>query len=363
VITNLSIDPEVLLKIVISLLIVVLGYFIGGWLLVRLARILARRSKSEFIALAVRKIEPLLRWFALVVSLHFALVRLDFINPAVDKWLDNIFVVLYMLLVFLVLWRLIDVEFSWLSLRLKSREDIEVLEELLPLLKQVAYFTLILICGSILLAYFGVDVSALVATLGVVGLAISLAAKDSLADAISGALIILDHPYHVGDRIDVAGTGMAGDVTEIGLRSTRIILPDNRVAIIPNGVIARTQVVNYSYPDTIVRQTYEFGVSAASEIDKVKRIVAESVRSADGVLPDRPVDVRFSRIGNPGHILQVDWWIDIPAQAQVKGPPVQEVVNRALVANGIETPFSAHEVRLNLGGDENARLSNALQNA
>jgi small-conductance mechanosensitive channel len=363
VVTNLNIDPEVLLQVVISLLIVVLGYFIGGWLLVGFARFLARRWKNDFIAMAVQKIEPQLRWFALILSLQVALLRLEFLYPPARIWLDRIFVVLYMFVAFIVFWRLIDIGFSWLNIRLKTREETEVLEELIPLLKQVAYFTLILICSTILLAYFGVDVSALVATLGVAGLAISLAAKDSLADAISGALIILDHPYHVGDRIDVAGTGTFGDVIEIGLRSTRILLPENKLVVIPNGVIARSQVVNYTYPDTIVRQTYEFGVSAEAEVENVKRIIAEAVRHADGVLPDRPVDVRFARIGNPGLIFQVDWWIDIRAQAQVTGPSVQEVINHSLVANDIETPYSAHEVRLNLGGNQNALLSNALQNA
>ena len=89
----------------------------------------------------------------------------------------------------------------------------------------------------VVLDYFGVDVTALVTALGIGGLAISLAAQDTLSNMISGIMLLMDQPFRIGDRIEIQGltTGLStrGDVVAIGLRSTRIRTRDNRMVIVP----------------------------------------------------------------------------------------------------------------------------------
>lgn len=74
----------------------------------------------------------------------------------------------------------------------------------------------------ILLSHYGVNVTALTAALGLSGLALALAARDTIADVISGLIILIDQPFRVGDRIEVEKVGTWGEVVEIGLRTTRI---------------------------------------------------------------------------------------------------------------------------------------------
>ncbi|HJS28962.1 MAG TPA: mechanosensitive ion channel domain-containing protein [Anaerolineales bacterium] len=361
--TFLDLSDETLIQLGISLLIVLFGYFVGGWLLVAIVRSLGRRSANEFVDQAVRAVEPQLRWLALTVSLQLALFRLEFIDTRVRELLNAVFWAIYIAIAFLASWRLVGIGFTWLSRRLIGRKDVGVLEDLLPLLKQFSYFGLVLVFATIALSHYGVNVSALVATLGVAGLAVSLAAKDTLADALSGVLIILDHPFHVGDRIDVADVGAAGDVIDIGLRSSRIRLLDDRLVIVPNGVIARNPIVNYTYPDPIVRQDHQFAVANGSDIVKVQRVVTEAVRAAEGVLEDKPVNVLFWLTDTTGMIFRVEWWVDITAQLSMTGIPVKEVIYRALVDSGIEVPPATYDVNLRLDEDGRAWLSGTLSNA
>ena len=76
--------------------------------------------------------------------------------------------------------------------------------------KRLAQVLLLIGYGSLFFTYFGIDVTAFAAALGIGGLAISLAAQDTLADAIAGFLILLDQPFRVGDRIEISGLGTWG---------------------------------------------------------------------------------------------------------------------------------------------------------
>ena len=115
------------------------------------------------------------------------------------------------------------------------------------------HYSYLKIAIIILLGHFNVDVSALVATLGVGSLAIALAAKEVLADMISGFIIAIDRPFGIGDRIELEQLNTWGDVQDIGLRSTRILTRDNRLVSVPNSLIGKNLVVNHSIPSTVYR--------------------------------------------------------------------------------------------------------------
>jgi small conductance mechanosensitive channel len=78
---------------------------------------------------------------------------------------------------------------------------------------------------------------AIVAALGLGGFAHSLAARDTIEDMIAGLIILIDQPFRVGDRIEIAGLGTWGDVTTIGMRTTSIRTRDNHMVIVPNSSI------------------------------------------------------------------------------------------------------------------------------
>ena len=154
------------------------------------------------------------------------------------------------------------------------------------------------------------NVTALVAALGVGGLAITLAAQDTIADAIAGVIILVDRPFRIGDRIEIQGAGTWGDVLDIGLRTTRIRTRDNRVIILPNSTIGSNQVMNYSYPDPSYRSETHLSVGDDTDLEVARRLIVDTVRGVEGVLADRPIDALYIEMGSSGVIFRVRWWIE-----------------------------------------------------
>jgi MscS family membrane protein len=114
-----------------------------------------------------------------------------------------------------------------------------------------------------------VDVTAWLASAGILGIAIGFASKDTLANLFSGIFILADAPYKIGDFI-VLDTGERGQVTDIGIRSTRILTRDDIQIIIPNAAIGSAKIVNESggpHPKRRVRVSV--GVAYGSDIEKV----------------------------------------------------------------------------------------------
>jgi len=129
-----------------------------------------------------------------------------------------------------------------------------------------------------------------VAILGLCGLAFSIAAQATLADVIDGVLILVDKPFRVRHRIQLQDLQTWGDVISIGVRTTRIRTLDNRLVIVPNSRIGRSQIVNYSYPDDRYRLEVNFGVAHGTDIEAVRQLSVMAVRQVDLILQDRPIE-------------------------------------------------------------------------
>jgi small-conductance mechanosensitive channel len=201
----------------------------------------------------------------------------------------------------------------------------------------------------ILLSHFGVNVSAFAAALGLGGLAISLAAKDTLADAIAGMIILVDRPFRVGDRIEIKAVDTWGDVVDIGLRTTRIRTRDNRLVIVPNSSISANEVINYSYPDPNYRIQTHVGIAYGSEIEYVRQILVGAVRGVEGVLPDKPVDALYIEMDAAAMIFRVRWWIETYVDTRRMVDRIHTAMQRDLDAAGIEVwPYVGHDVNLQM---------------
>ncbi len=189
----------------------------------------------------------------IVIAFQVALARLDFLPETWNMGLGKIFYVLYLVIGFIFVWRLVQNIISWYGSGRAARSETNLAEQLLPFFRRVAMIILSLIGIIMLFGYLGVDVSAFVATLGVGSLAIALAAQAVLTDTISGFAIMIDRPFRIGDRIEIQELDTWGDVVDIGLRSSRIRTRDNRMVIVPNSVMSQSLIVNYTYPSTQYR--------------------------------------------------------------------------------------------------------------
>lgn len=140
----------------------------------------------------------------------------------------------------------LGVLFSWYGERMAKRTHTELDNNFLPLVRKIVKIVIWVIAVGVVLNYLGVNINALIATLGVGSLAIALAAQDTIANVIAGFLIVIDRPFRVGDRIKIP-TGENVVVLEIGNRRSRFRAEDGSIVIIPNVDLSKSKIINYTY--------------------------------------------------------------------------------------------------------------------
>lgn len=151
--------------------------------------------------------------------------------------------------------------------------------------KALIHVFVLLLGGTVLLRYFNITVAPLLTALGVGGLAVALALRDTLANFFAGIHIVVEAPISIGDFIQLS-SGEEGTVTDIGWRTTRVLTTSNNIIVIPNEKITSSILTNYALPEP--PQMAEVIVSTALSVD-VQRVVAicvETAAATEGVLPD-----------------------------------------------------------------------------
>ena len=360
--TFLGLTADNWINLAISLLIIVIGYAIGailtrGWV----ARWVTRYTSPEFGDVLQNDIGPRLKWLIVIPAFYLATLRLDFISVGLKRLLGDIYFVLGLILATLIVWSLLDLAYGYYRQKSVKEGREEQIHPILLLLRRIASISIITIAIYILFAHFGVNITALLAAFGIAGLALSLAAQDTLSDAIAGFIILADQPYRVGDRIEIQGEGTWGDVVEIGLRTTRIRTRDNRMVIVPNSMISKNQVVNYTYPDPRYRIQIHIGIGYGSDIEEIRQLIVESVRQVEGVFPDKEVDSLYIEMGDSAMIFRVRWWIESYEDTRRMFDRVNTALQEAFDAHGIHTPYPIHTMNLQVDKKTAANLSEVFR--
>jgi small-conductance mechanosensitive channel len=338
-----TLTTEERVDIGISILIFLVTAFLGRWIIKLIFQRVIRRltgfTKSTLDDVILDAIAPPLYWLAVIYAFQFSLNRLSYIFEEFSFQLEGIYFVLFLVIGFAVAWRLITNIAIWYERQLSLGSKMELGRQLMPFLRRVALIILTVIAAIMLLDYFNVEISGFVATLGIGSLAIALAAQAALSDTISGFIIMIDRPYRIGDRIEIQDLDTWGDVEDIGLRSTRIRTRDNRMAIVPNSVISKSLVVNYSYPDSQYRIENHVGIAYGSDIEKARQVIIEAVKTVEGVLTNRPVEALFLEFGDSSLVFRVRWWLESYVDTRRMFDSVNTAIYKALNEAGIEIPF------------------------
>lgn len=238
------------------------------------------------------------------------------------------------LLVFIFLYGMYRIVRKLLSQVLGSSRRIDSgLESLL--LKSLSIVSWVFIIVMVL-AQFGIDVTALVAGLSIAGLALGLAARDSLENFISGVTIMIDRPFRVGDQVVVDGT--YGTVQEITLRSTRLRTLNNEVMVMPNNLMINQKLINHTLLG-VLRIEVPFSIAYKESTDAARSVVMGLIRGDSRIDPDYPADVVAVELGasSVNMVLRFhvrDSAVEVPIKAEYT-----EKIFKALKGAGIEIPF------------------------
>ncbi len=217
--------------------------------------------------------------------------------------------------------------------------------ETVPLFHNMSAIVIFILATYGIFAFvWNIDMTALIASLGVAGIAIGFAAKDTLANLFSGIFILSDQPYKIGDYI-VLGTGERGAVTSIGIRSTRILTRDDVEITIPNSIMGNTSVVNESGgPYKKTRITAFVGVEYGVDIEYVKNTLLDIARNTTDAQKDPAPRVRVSNLGQSSIEFKLRVWVNEPAD---RGKTLDEIytnIYKVFNEKGIRIPYQKHDL-------------------
>ena len=234
--------------------------------------------------------------------------------------------------------------------RVAPRTETSLDDTALPLFSKVIRGLLIGGAALVALETIGVRVAPLLAGAGVAGLALSLAAKDTLSNLIAGGQLIVDRPFKVGDRVELWTApkeyGTWGDVEEIGLRATKIRTPDNLVVIVPNNEIMRRDIVNYTASGEDIRLRIPIGIAYDADATLAKELIRKAMSEIPGIRPKPEPVVIVRSFGASSVDLEARPWIDDARQRRAIGDRVTERVKELFDEHGVEIPDPKRDIYL-----------------
>ncbi len=350
-----------------SLVAIVLGafaYFVGGWILRRVQRRLAARTETDLDDELVRTVRHAFRLTVVAWVLWRLLGQwvpiLGAETPEGDwvawdaqprDWVWGIWIGV----VFFPLSRFVGHVMRTFETKIISRTSETALDQTaLPMVNRFVRFIVIAIGILLAMTHLGLQIAPLLAGAGVAGLALSLAAKDTLSNLIAGVLLIMDRPFQVGDRIELWNapreTGTWGDVIEIGLRATKIRNPDNLVVVVPNNEIMRRDIINYTMSGEDIRLRIPFSCAYESDIERAKVLLKEAAGVVRGVKLD-PAPIVIVRGFGPSEVnLQLRVWIQEARNRRRIADEITEKAMEKFADAGIEIPYPKRELYIRGSG-------------
>lgn len=180
---------------------------------------------------------------------------------------------------------------------------------LLQVLNDVVKYTVIFLGLTIILSEFGVNVSGIVLSLGIVGIAVGFAARDTLANFIAGLFILADKGFKVGDIIEISDK--EGKVSKMGFRITTLITADNRIINVPNSSFSKNLYVNLTAAKKR-RVDLEVTIPYDLNLESTVRALKSTTRGVTGVLETPPPEVQIKKLSESGVEAVITFWISNP---------------------------------------------------
>jgi small-conductance mechanosensitive channel len=243
----------------------------------------------------------------IAISLYIAITAFV-IEPDAMRWtfggmtftgyqfVNSFFIILGAWIVSGFLYNVIVTYGKWVA----SKTDTDFDDQLLPMLEIVSKYLIWFIALMLILSEFKIDITPMLAGAGIGAIALALAAQEIISNFLGGAIITMDKPFKVGDRIKY--DTYFGDVISIGPRSTRIKTLDFQIVTIPNAKLTSNVVLNYAMPDVKMKVRIPFSVAYGSDIKRVKQILLElayeAAEKTTWVITDPAPSVYFLEFGD-----------------------------------------------------------------
>jgi len=300
---------------------------------------LAKKTKTKVDDLIIKSISSIVFFLVLTLGIKIGLQSLPLQTVIYQSLLNTALI----MIVAVALIRIIhNLSRHWLDDWAEKTESTAD-DRLIPLMEKILKAVVVVLSVIFIFDSWNVDISPLVATAGIAGIAIGFAVRDSLANILGGIQLVLDKTFKVGDKVQLE-TGELGVILDIGLRSTKLRTYDHEVIYIPNGQLANAKIKNFTVPDISIRVNVNFGVEYGSEPERVRSVVMKAIKAVDKVLEDPEPAVQFLNMSDFSLDFVARVWVDNYADAYGTQLAVTDAVYNALNEAKIGIPFPTRTV-------------------
>jgi len=312
-----------------------------SWVVFRVLKVLTSKTKSYLDDRLLAIARPPI-YYSLVITGFSTAVK---IMPIADSLSDKL--IYGFKTVGVIIWMTALIRVSKIVLQQLAWSEGKhglVKPQTLPLFDNLSKVGIVAIAGYIIFQVWGIDMTAWVASAGIVGLAVSFAAKDTLSNLFSGVFILADSPYKIGDYV-VLDENQRGKVTHIGLRSTRLVTRDDVEVTVPNSIMGNSKITNQSGgPDPKFRIRVKVGVAYGTDIEKVREILMEIALTETLVTKTPEPRVRFRVFGASSLDFELLCWIQDP---ELRGRTLDKLnvaIYNKFNEEEIEIPYSKQDL-------------------
>ncbi len=299
----------------------------------------AKRTKTKVDDLVIKSISSIVFYIIVILGFKFGFQHFEFDVAIYHNMVDTLFIVIVSILIIKIISNFAKHWLEEWAAKTKSTAD----DRLIPLVAKILKVVTIILAFIFIFDVWDINISPLLATAGIAGLAVGFAVKDSLANILGGIQLVLDKTFKVGDKIQLE-SGEMGVILDIGIRSTKLKTYDNEVIYIPNGNLANIKIKNFTVPDLSIRVNVNFGVVYGSDPERVQQVVLETLKKIDTVLEDPEPVVQFMQMSDFSLDFTARAWVASYTEAYSMKIKMTEEIYEALNKANIGIPFPTRTV-------------------
>ena len=263
---------------VISFAVLAIVFYTLAMGVFRTTKMFTRKTKNTLDDHLLINLRRPVKWISVILAAYLSLQVFYPDFSILEYSTDQVFTVFFILLGTYTANAVFTAFMGWYAEEMAPKTDSKFDDEIFPLFRKVGTAVIYVIGLTVVLAQFGVEISALIAVLGVGSLAVALALQDTLGNFFAGVHLLADRPVRPGDYVKIDGTDVMGTIEEIGWRSTRIRTWDNNIVYVPNSKMSASIIINYFNPEEEMGYAMTFGVSYEDDPEEVIKSLWEALR-------------------------------------------------------------------------------------
>ncbi|REL24689.1 mechanosensitive ion channel family protein [Rhodohalobacter sp. SW132] len=300
-------------RIIVLITVLALSFFFGKiskFTLTRLeSKLEASNRKLAAVAARAASISVTFLFFSFGLTIAFSFLN---IPDGFESLLNTVLELLIILAIGHFFYRQVDVIDQWLK-RFSSDESINIDDMLIPIVgKSIRVAVVILIMLQAAQSLSDQPITSILAGIGIGGLALGLAAQDTIRNFFGSLMIFADKPFNVGELINLEDK--LGTVLEVGVRTTRIKTLDGHILTIPNGNLANMTIHNIG-KRPFIRRVFDLNITYDTPPEKVEKaveIVKDILNDHEGMDPELPPRVYFDNMNSDSLNLKIFYWFHPP---------------------------------------------------